>query len=258
MNIYFLCGYPRAGNTLFGSLMNQNTNVKVSPNSILPLMLNTILKLKNEQMYQNFKDHIGIDNIVDNIFNNYYAHYNSPNILDRGLWGFPCYYKIIEQIIKKRKFIILYRPFVEVLASFANQDKPENLEDFVNLVVGNQYAHLIMDSHICLNNLVNKNENYLVVHFNKLIKNTNEELKKVCEFLEIDFIAPDYNNIKQFEINNVKYDDSVLMANFHNIRTDKIHQEQISYKEILTKSIIERFKNFDLNLQRKFNYESDL
>ena len=46
-NYYFLCGLPRAGNTLFGSLMNQNKNVKVSAYSILPNMFTSILDFKN-------------------------------------------------------------------------------------------------------------------------------------------------------------------------------------------------------------------
>ena len=57
MNIYFLTGMPRAGNTLFGSLMNQNPNIKVSPNSICALLIKNILNIKNEQQYKNFPDY---------------------------------------------------------------------------------------------------------------------------------------------------------------------------------------------------------
>ena len=38
---------PRAGNTLFGSLMNQNRNVRVTANSILHVLLYNILDTKN-------------------------------------------------------------------------------------------------------------------------------------------------------------------------------------------------------------------
>ena len=34
--IYFLCAMPRSGNTLFSSIMNQNPDVVVTPNSITP------------------------------------------------------------------------------------------------------------------------------------------------------------------------------------------------------------------------------
>ena len=34
--IYYLIGMPRAGNTLFGSLLNQNPRVRVTANSIVP------------------------------------------------------------------------------------------------------------------------------------------------------------------------------------------------------------------------------
>ena len=74
MNIYFLTGMPRAGNTLFGSLMNQNPNIKVSPNSLNALLLRNIINIKHEQLFKNFPDYKGIDNVVDNFFNNYYKH----------------------------------------------------------------------------------------------------------------------------------------------------------------------------------------
>ena len=37
--IYFLCGLPRAGNTLLGSIVNQNKNIKITANSIVPDIL---------------------------------------------------------------------------------------------------------------------------------------------------------------------------------------------------------------------------
>ena len=40
--IYYLAGLPRAGNTLLGSILNQNPKVKVSPNSMLVEIAATI------------------------------------------------------------------------------------------------------------------------------------------------------------------------------------------------------------------------
>ena len=33
---FFLAGLPRCGNTLFSSILNQNPNIKVTANSLLP------------------------------------------------------------------------------------------------------------------------------------------------------------------------------------------------------------------------------
>ena len=96
MNIHFLLGLPRAGNTLFGSLMNQNRNVRVTPNSILPVLLYNILDTKNHGIYQNFPDPRGIDDVARRLFSNYYNHLNVDNIIDRGAWGLPYLSNILQ------------------------------------------------------------------------------------------------------------------------------------------------------------------
>ena len=47
MNVYFLTGIPRAGNTLLASVFNQNPYAKISAHSVLPLLFNSILEVKN-------------------------------------------------------------------------------------------------------------------------------------------------------------------------------------------------------------------
>jgi len=247
MNIYFLTGMPRAGNTLFGSLMNQNPNVKVSPNSISCLLIRNILTIKKEQQYQNFPDHKAVDNVINNFFKNYYEHYNCKNILDRAPWGYPEHYNIIKQVIKNRKYVILYRPFLEVLASFAAKDKPTDFETYCNRIIQGSYSSVILDSLISIENIIKEKENYVLVHYKDLIKEPNIQLKKVCDFLNIEFIEPDYNNIKQFNINGIEYDDSKLPSDYHKIKTNGIEKSKTVVEEILPKNIIEKYKNFDIN-----------
>jgi LPS sulfotransferase NodH len=51
---FFLCGLPRSGSTLLGSLLNQNKDIGVYPNSILPDIINELNKLKFHPIVQNF------------------------------------------------------------------------------------------------------------------------------------------------------------------------------------------------------------
>ena len=46
-------------------------------------------------------------------------------------------------------------------------------------------------------------------------------IKKICEFVNVPYIKPDLNNIRQLNINGVEYNDSVLSGNFHTIKTGK-------------------------------------
>ena len=54
-DIFFLHGLPRAGNTLFGSIMNQNPDVAVTANSICADMMGELFMLKHTDIFKNFK-----------------------------------------------------------------------------------------------------------------------------------------------------------------------------------------------------------
>ena len=45
--IFFLVGLPRAGNTLLGSILNQNPDIAVTANSITPDILYVLYRVKN-------------------------------------------------------------------------------------------------------------------------------------------------------------------------------------------------------------------
>ena len=52
----FFClhGLPRAGNTLLGSIINQNPKVAVTANSIIADMLGELYSLQNTDIFKNF------------------------------------------------------------------------------------------------------------------------------------------------------------------------------------------------------------
>ena len=69
-DIFFLHGLPRAGNTIFGSIMNQNKDVAVTANSICADIVGQLYSLKKLDIFQNFPDHSSLENIIKNVFNN--------------------------------------------------------------------------------------------------------------------------------------------------------------------------------------------
>ena len=66
--IFFLNGLPRAGNTLFASIMNQNPKVAVSANSICADMMGELFTLKKTDIFQNYPDHKSFDNVAAKVF----------------------------------------------------------------------------------------------------------------------------------------------------------------------------------------------
>ena len=63
-DIFFLNGLPRAGNTVFGSIINQNPNVAVTANSICADMMGELFMLKHTDVFKNYPDHKSFDNVA--------------------------------------------------------------------------------------------------------------------------------------------------------------------------------------------------
>jgi hypothetical protein len=241
---YFLSSLPRAGNTLLGSIINQSKSVKLTANTILADVLYQLQLIKDIEIYKNFPDEKSLDNIIKNVFNNYYQKWNIDNIIDRGVWGTPCNLKLLKLIIKKPKFIILYRPVLECLASFIKIEKPINLEARCHQLMSDD--GMIGKSLWSIKNIIKEKENHIIIHYKDFIKNPNKQIKKIFNYLEISFTDFNLSNLKQFSINNVNYNDSIYKAPLHTIRTDKIKLNKYSVKNYLPASIIKQYSNLDI------------
>jgi len=253
MNIYFLTGMPRSGNTILSSVLNQNPNVKISPHSLLPVLIDSVINMKKHERFINFPDFKGLDNIVDNIFENYYAHYNCENIIDRASWGH--YWKIIDRLpIKGKKYIILYRPILEILASFVKIHKPEDVHYYCDELM--MKDTLVTENLNSIRNILKSKKEYLLITYDDLIKDFSKTIQKICGYINIPYIRPDYTKIKQFELNGVKYDDSYLGVDFHTIETNFIKKTKDDFLKILPLGVIEKYKNFDKQIRKELNYKT--
>jgi excinuclease UvrABC nuclease subunit len=241
---YFLCSLPRAGNTLLGSILNQSKNIRLTANSILPEIIYQLYLLKKNQIFTNFPDHKSYNNIIKNVFNNYYQEWNVDNIISRGTWGTPTNLQLLKSIIKKPKFIILYRPILECLASFIKIEKPIDVELRCNQLLDKE--DIIGKSLWSIKNIITNKEDYIVINYNDLVNNTNDTLKKIFNYLQVEFEDIDTNNIKQFSANNIFYDDSVLPFNLHTIRTNKIEFNKYNIEDYLPPNIIKDYSNLDI------------
>jgi hypothetical protein len=70
--LFWLVAMPRSGNTLFGSLMNQNPDIGVTANSITLEIMKDLFLLKQTDVFQNYPDEKSLDNVLDSVFDNYY------------------------------------------------------------------------------------------------------------------------------------------------------------------------------------------
>ena len=245
--ISFLAGMPRSGNTLLGSLINQNKKITINAQSPVIDMVHNLYSMKEHLIFKNFPDHQSFDNVFKNLFNNYYRNFKSKYIVDRGPWGTPGNLKALKEIIKKPKFIILYRPVLEVLASFIELEKPKDIFkrcfDLMNL----QGTDGMIDKSLySIHNILKERENFIVIHYNDLISNPLREIQKIYKFLDIHNECIEINNFKQFKVNNISYDDSVYSVDYHKIRTDRIEKINRNIEQILPKEVIKLYSNRDI------------
>jgi hypothetical protein len=245
--VFFSAGMPRAGNTLLSSLVNQNKDIIINAQSPVIDMIHDLSLMKEHLIFRNFPDHRSFNNVFNNIFNHYYKDFTTKYIIDRGPWGTPGNLKALKQIIEKPKFIILYRPVLEVLASFIDLEKPTNIEKrCFELMHLRGKEGMIDKSLYSIHNILKEKEDYLVIYYNNLVIDPLKEIKKIYEFLNVPFENIVIDGFNQFKVNDIMYDDSVYAVDYHKIRTDKIMKINRDIEKVLPKEIIKLYSNRDI------------
>ena len=251
--LYYLSSLPRSGNTVLASILNQNPKIACTSNSIVTDILKNINSLKiGPTSYNNFPDKKSFDNVLKNVSQNYYKDWKQDVIIDRGTWGTPPNYKfVLDYLDKKPKIILLVRDVIEVLASFIDWSN-KNPNTFLNsygATVHEKCSTLMSTNGLIVRQLVSIRHILqhtdpklnLLIKYNDFVKNPKKTIDKIYKFLEVKPFKHTFKNIKQFEVNNVKYDDSVMGANMHTIKTKKIEKTKRDIKKLLPDSVIKEW-----------------
>lgn len=253
-NFYFLCGMPRAGNTLLGSIINQDSNISVTANSVMPAILYSLYQNKESLTFKNFPDHQSYDTLLSNLFNAYYFSWKASIIIDRGPWGLSSNLPLIKKYVNNNpKFIILYRPLVDCLASILKKEKPKDIQKCVDIYMDQKNGN-VFKNLISIKNILKGKDPFICVHYDQLIKDTEKQLKKIYNFLELEMFNFNLKKISQFKANETYYDDSVLKGNFHQLRTDKIERIHFKIEDFLKSDMIKKYSkleaSLDLNIEK--------
>ena len=258
--MFFLHGLPRAGNTLLGSLLNQNPKIAVTANSICADMLGELFALKLNNIFQNFPDYKSFDNVAKTVFQNYYKDWSADYIIDRAPWGMPINLKNLKEVQKDIKIIVLARDVPEILASFIKWSEKEptafinnavkTVEEKCDMLMKNDGQ--IVKELIGIKHLIDHNpkEMYHIVEYNDLCNDPKQTIEDIYDFLGIYRFNHRYNRLDQFQVNGMKYDDNIVGQNLHTIETNSINSNNYNeFKEnvndILPKSIIEKYNNLN-------------
>ena len=211
--------------------------------------------LKTTDVFQNFPDHKSLDSVLNSVFDNYYKDWKQDYIIDRAPWGYPKDLKFLKLIKQDIKIIVLVRDVIEVLGSFLAWSEKEP-SSFVNQYAAKtreEKCHMLMNKEgqlikelIGIKHLLDyqPKEIYHIVDFNNLVKNTENTINDIYDFLGIPKYKHDFNNIGQFKVNNINYDDTIMGKGLHTLKEGAIsdYKEDYNAYKIVPKSIIDAYK----------------
>ena len=241
---YFLSGYSRSGNTLLSSILNQNKNITVSPNSCVVEIMYDLFKMYESSWIKNVPEFSGLNNVTIKLLENYYEHIDSKFIFERGAWGTPYNLSMLQRLNHQPKFLLLVRPLIEVLASYVKVQKPKDVENFIYNVMHPDVGKIYFDWQ-STSNIIKTNQNYILIKYDDLVNNTEEKMKEIYNYFNIPEFKHVFQNVEQFNYNGVQYDDSVFESpNLHKIRSD-IKKEDYDIEKYLPKEIIKRYAGWD-------------
>ena len=237
--LFFLVALPRSGNTLFASIINQNPEIAATPNSITLEIMKDLFLLKETDVFQNYPDHRSLDNILDIVYDTYYKDWPQRIIIDRGPVMTPGNFALMQKYFKRPfKCIVLLRDLMDVLASymqwytenpsaFPNKYNCKNDEEKLSLIMNNEGA--VAKDLEAIKNSYNYPGLCHYVKYDDLVVQPKEEFEKIYQFLGEPYFNHKFEDLQQVEVNGIKYDDTIVGKNMHNIRSvvRKVHNPYI-------------------------------
>ena len=254
---YYLLGLPRAGNTLFASLLNQNKDIAVTANSpTVELMGSFNNVVSTLPTVRNFPDYRGIDNVRNNFYDLYFQHYPQKYILDRAPLRLYLLNNFQSIIKNKVKIIILWRDLFEVLASFLSWSEKHFTNMFGDMKDHAKKIDFLLDpeqgnlpTQLSIVREYSEYEYLDIVHYVKyddLVNDTENTINKVYDFLNIPRFKHRFDNLNQLELNNTKYiDEGIFGKGLHTIRTDVVKKRDYDYMKYIPKESYEKYKHLN-------------
>ena len=248
--LFFLVAMPRSGNTLFTSIINQNSNIACTPNSITLEIMKDLSLLKETDVFQNYPNHQSLDNVLDSVYVNYYKDWPQKYIIDRGPVMTKGNFQLMQKHFKKPfKYIVIIRDLMDVLASymkwytkepnaFPNRYGCKNDEEKLSMIMNKDGA--VAKDLEAIKNAYNYPDICHFMKYDNLVQNPEEEINKVYTFFNIPYFNHRFFDLNQIQVNGMGYNDSIVGKNMHTIRNE-IKKEYNPYIEKIPQRIREKY-----------------
>jgi len=185
--------------------------------------------LKETDVFQNYPDHKSLDNVLDVVYDTYYKDWPQRIIIDRGPVMTPGNFALMQKHFKRPfKCIVLLRDLMDVLASYM-QWYTENPDSFINrygLKNDEEKLSMVMNTKGAVAkdlDAIKNSYNYPslchYVKYDDLVAQPEQEFRKIYQFLDEPYFNHKFEDLQQVEVNGMKYDDTIVGKNMHNIRS---------------------------------------
>jgi sulfotransferase len=267
--IYFMGGLPRSGSTLLTCLLNQNPTIFASHASEVLTIMN-----KYKYMIADFEV-VKLGLMTENYFSVYrdipqsfYKNETKPIIIDKNRgWGAPYSLEIANDFTDNIKIIYVYRPILEVLASYIQLLNKNPKTNHIDLEIRNQdfltqyyrpiddvrcdylmRPNSVIDTALLALGVALKEEYkhlFHVVNYDDLVTNTQETLSGIYNFLGIDDYTHDLENLESYW--NSEDANVFGLPGLHEVRS-QIKKESVPPERVLSNYVMEKYKNITKNM----------
>lgn len=268
-----MAGLPRAGSTMLSSILNQNPKIYSGPSSpVLNIMMGLENFLANDEFFKAYPKQEQAGKIIANVIQHFYSDIQKPIIVDKNRGWLNNIHYIDGYFGIKPKILVPVRNMDEILASFISMHRRNEIQTDGKLnfmdemlvkaglsltdenrcamlsnqgVVGSSYQAIrqaLMQGH---------EKSMHFIEYDDMTNDPNETMRKVYEFLEMDFYQHDFDNLK-----NVNQEKDAEIYGFKDMHVVRKKVEKISNdpKDILPASILEFcmgaefWRNIDINI----------
>lgn len=261
--INYLCGLPRSGSTLIATLLNQHPEIYASPHSVL---LESVLNLRSTFIESESLSYgVQLSQTQETLWSLpqlLYRQISKPIVVDKQFcWTNPDNYELALKLTPDPRFIVSYRPILEVLTSFVSK-AVENPDFYLNKVLDDSsfylkeyltrndamaeylmLAHpLIYQSIIALANAKKHESSGMIhfIHYDNLVKDPQKEMSDIFKFMGLEDV-----DIKTENLTNIfRYKDKVPtgIEDFHHVRCT-IKKESPKPEDYFSDYILEKYAN---------------
>ena len=255
-----MAGLPRSGSTLLKSILDQNPKIHANPVSpVMELMYHTEEYLKQSEQYLGYPKPQNAYKIISSFIENYYYEREEDIIIDHCRAWPNNIERIKTYITPNPKIICPVRDIAEILTSFItmvhrNDDQvsfidQHLIEKGVTVDDDNRCQYLMSDDGIVEQALwaqsqafiKNDTRHLLMVEYNDLVNTPDETMRRIYDFLEMDYYD---HNFKNVENNHRENDDQWYLKDMHYVRKE-VKKTSKKPEDVLSPYIINKYKKLE-------------